>query len=239
MILPKVLLIEDDRSIAGALALALKTSYDVDVAGSGKLALEKTSALSYEVIVLDLSLPDASGITICQRLRDRGLRTPILILSGDSAVLTKINLLDAGANDYLTKPFSLGELKARLRVLLRTAARDSALNEKPVLGIYGITLDRQSFLVTRDNTEIHLRRKEFDILEYLLEHAGQVVSRDSLSRYIWQDREERWTNTVTVHIKSLRDKLYRPFKYNLIHTVHGRGYKLDAANAVSKLLKVG
>ena len=117
--LTKILLVEDDRSIAGALAQALRSTHDVDVAGTGKLALYKADIEDYDAIVLDLNLPDFSGTIVCQQLRERGCQAPILILSGESRVLTKINLLDAGANDYLTKPFSLGEFKARLRALTR------------------------------------------------------------------------------------------------------------------------
>lgn len=238
MSLPKILLVEDDRSIASALAHALKNTYDVDGAASGKLAIYKTDMQSYDVIVLDLNLPDVPGMFICQQLRERGLRTPILILSGDDKTLTKINLLDAGANDYLTKPFSLGEFKARLRVLVRDAAEQSMPSVPRSLVIHGVCLDRQSFVVTRDGIPIPLRRKEFDILAYLLEHAGQVVSRDALSRHLWTDSDDHWTNTVTVHIKSLRDKLDRPFNRALIQTVHGRGYKFEAPAPTVQPMKV-
>jgi len=235
MSLPKVLLIEDDRSIASALAYALKSAYDIDIAITGKLAIYKTETMQYDLIVLDLNLPDLPGIFICQQLRDRGLRTPILILSGDDKTLTKINLLDAGANDYLTKPFSLGEFNARLRVLVRSAADHLQPPLPKSLAMHGVALDRQSYSVTRNGVAISLRRKEFDILEYLLEHAGRVVSRDALSRHLWSENDEHWTNTVTVHIKSLRDKLDRPFDQPLIQTVHGRGYKFEAPTQVLQL----
>lgn len=237
--LPKILLVEDDRNIANALAHALRSTYDVDSATSGKLAIYKTDMQHYDIIVLDLSLPDMPGIVICQQLRDRGLRTPILILSRDDKTLTKINLLDAGANDYLTKPFSLGEFNARLRVLVRGAAEQVTPPLPKSLMMYGVSLDRQSYSVTRDGINIALRRKEFDILEYLLEHAGKVVSRDALSRHLWSDSDNHWTNTVTVHIKSLRDKIDRPFSQALIQTVHGRGYKFEALTPAVQLTKVG
>lgn len=238
MSLPKILLIEDDRSIANALVYALNSTYELDCTTSGKLAIYKTDRQRYDIIVLDLNLPDVPGIIICQQLRDRGLRTPILILSGNNKALTKISLLDAGANDYLTKPFSLGEFKARLRVLTRSAAQQLTTREPQSLTKYGIVLDRRSYSVSRDGIIIALRRKEFDILEYLLEHAGRVVSREALSRHLWPDSDNSWTNTVTVHIKSLRDKVDRPFQAALIQTIHGRGYKLEAPNAVVGLKKV-
>lgn len=238
MSLPKILLIEDDRSIASALAYALKTTYDVDSASSGKLAIYKINLEHYDIIVLDLNLPDVPGIFICQQLRNRGLRTPILILSGDDKTLTKINLLDAGANDYLTKPFSLGEFSARLRALTRNAANQLIDLPTQPLVINGVSLNHQTYTVMRDGIAINLRRKEFDILDYLLKHAGQVVSRDALSTYLWPDTDNRWTNTVTVHIKSLRDKIDRPFSQSLIQTVHGRGYKFEASQSLSPLKEV-
>lgn len=235
--LPKILLIEDDRSIAGALAYALKSTYDVDVAASGTLALYKIDIDNYDIIILDLNLPDVPGLTICQEIRNRGHRTPILILSGEVKPLTKISLLDAGANDYLTKPFSLGEFKARLRVLLRSVAQQAELNLPKVLTVLGVTINRQTYTVSREGVTIILRRKEFDLLEYLLEHAGQVLSREAIARHVWHDSDERWTNTVTVHIKSLRDKIDRPFDQSLIQTIHGRGYKFEASPIVATLTK--
>lgn len=234
-LVPKVLLVEDDRSIAGALAQALQGSYDVDIASTGKLSLYKTDTEVYETIVLDLNLPDISGITVCQQLRERGVSAPILILSGDSKVLTKINLLDAGANDYLTKPFSLGELKARLRVLARTTNQASRPNSTLTVG--DLVMNRKTFSVTRNEIPIDLRRKEFALLECLMEHAGTVVTREMLFRSVWQASDEVWTNTVDVHIKHLRDKLDRPFNGNMIRTVHGLGYKIEASAPVEMTIK--
>lgn len=223
--LPKLLVIEDDRSIAGALAHTLQSGYDVYLAPNGKLALYKAANEQFDLVILDINLPDMSGITICQKLRERGLRAPILILSGENRTLTKINVLDAGANDYLTKPFSLGELKARLRVLLRVAENRPHVHE--TLGASGIELNRRTFEVTREGIQIQLRPKEFAVLECLLESVGSVVSRETLTRLVWQGADNLWTNTVDVHIKYLRDKLDRPFEQRLIRTVHGRGYKLE------------
>lgn len=225
-LLPKVLLVEDDRSIAGALAQALHDDYDIDVASSGKLALYKTDSEEYQIIVLDLNLPDTSGIIVCQQLRERGVSAPILILSAEARVLTKINLLDAGANDYLTKPFSLGELKARLRALART----NPITKPPatILSVGDLVMNRRTFKVERGGLDIPMRRKEFALLECLMEHAGYVVTRDMLLQSVWQSPDEIWTNTVEVHIKHLRDKIERPFGDRLIRTIHGLGYKIEA-----------
>lgn len=228
--LPKLLLVEDDRSIANALAQALYTSYEIDIAPTGKLGLYKTDTEQYEIIILDLNLPDLSGTIICQQLRERGVASPILILTGEDKVLTKINLLDAGANDYLTKPFSLGELKARLRVLGRPSLPRTA--GPAHLTIDDLVVDRQNFTVSRGGQPVNLRRKEFALLEYLMAHAGSVVTRDALARYVWQGSPNLWTNTVDVHIKHLRDKIDRPFGSKFIKTVHGLGYKFEARASV-------
>lgn len=228
--LSKVLLVEDDRAIAGALSHALRTEYEIITANTGTLGLYKTELEDFDLIVLDLNLPDMSGKQICEQLRRRGITTPILILTGENRILTKITLLDAGANDYLTKPFSLGELKARLRALSRPG---SSIQKPSVsLNASGLELNRQTYEVKYEGILISLRRKEFALLECLMEHAGKVVSRDLLTRSVWHGSDELWTNTVDVHIKYLRDKIDRPFGRSLIRTVHGRGYKLEHADAL-------
>jgi DNA-binding response OmpR family regulator len=227
----KLLLVEDDRNIARALALALRSTYRVDIAATGEQALSQTDNQEYGLVILDLNLPDISGMIVCQELRERGITAPVLILTGESQVLTKINLLDAGANDYLTKPFSLGELKARLRVLIR-----NSVQPKPpvrILKANGLSLDRQKRAVTREDVTINLRRKEFALLECLMEHAGSVVTRGTLTRHAWQGAEDPWTNNVDVHIKYLRDKIDRPFEQPILKTVHGLGYRLDSAPSLS------
>lgn len=223
--LPTLLLIDDDRNIAQALALALRSDYAVTIAANGMQALLKADDEKFHAIILDLNLPDISGLVVCEQLRERGTGAPILVLSGESKTLSKIKLLDAGANDYLTKPFSLGELKARLRALVRIAPQE-ILSLPKQLDIGGLVLDRQSHTVTREGTLINLRRKEFALLECLMQHAGSVVNRRTLIQHAWQGYEDPWTNTIDVHIKYLRDKLDRPFDRPLIKTVHGLGYRL-------------
>lgn len=229
--LPKILLIEDDRGIAGALVHALRNSYEVRTVTTAEAAFYKVDTGHYDLIILDLGLPDMPGSVVCNELRERGLMAPILVLTADTSVLTKIKLLDAGANDYLTKPFSLGELKARLRALTRDSRRPARPNGKIVVG--DLELDRRTHQVKREGVNISLRRKEFALLEYLMEHAGSVVTRRALARFAWQGAEDLWTNTVDVHIKYLRDKVDRPFERPLIRTVYGLGYKLDIAGPIS------
>lgn len=224
--LPKLLLIEDDRTISSALTEALANVYRIDVASTGKLGIYRGDGTDYAAILLDLNLPDLPGLAICQQLRERGAKAPILILTGEHNVLTKISLLDAGADDYLTKPFSLGELKARLRVLQR---KTPSIAQPPLKHIVvgELELDTATYRVWRSGRPIQLRRKEFTLLACLMERAGTVVSRQALIQYAWQGHDEPWTNTIDVHIKYLRDKIDRPFDYPLIKTVHGFGYQLE------------
>ncbi|HVX47879.1 MAG TPA: response regulator transcription factor [Candidatus Saccharimonadales bacterium] len=221
----KLLLVEDDREIAEALCQVLAPTYDITLVGTGSSGLEKALSGQYGLMILDLNLPDMNGLEVCQKLRDKGWKTPILILTGQDKVMDKIRLLDAGADDYLTKPFSLGELKARLRVLRRHNAK-RADAEARQLAVEDLTLDRTKHTVKRAGQPIDLRRKEFAILECLMLHAGTVVSRTVLGNYAWQDEDKPWTNTIDVHIKHLRDKVDRPFGHQLIQTVHGLGYKV-------------
>jgi DNA-binding response OmpR family regulator len=223
--LHNILIVEDDPNIAAALSHALRSEYQVDTVGTGKMAIYRTDTADYGIIILDLGLPDISGLHVCQQLRERGVTTPILVLSGESNVVTKINLLDAGANDFMSKPFSLGELKARMRVLIRSS-RQTAPPTKH-LYVADLVLDRKSRTVSRSGIDVKLRRKEFALLECLMEHAGMVVTRDLLTSRAWDDGGSVWTNTVDVHIKHLRDKIDRPFNNPLIKTVHGMGYRLE------------
>jgi len=221
----RLLIIDDDRGITTALSEALSSSYEIDIANNGKTGIYKTDQENYEAIVLDLNLPDIPGLSVCQQIRERGVITPLLILSGESKVLTKINLLDAGANDYLTKPFSLGEFKARIRSLTRSAPTESAA--KISVMIDDLELNTVTREVTRGGLPIPLRRKEFAMLECLMLNAGNVVTRRALSRYAWSGEEDIWTNTIDVHIKHLRDKIDKPFNTRMIKTIHGIGYKLE------------
>ena len=232
--LPKVLLVEDDNYISGALALTLKSTYIIDVACTGKSALYKSDTDNYDIVILDLNLPDISGLAVCQQLRDRGVQAPIFILSGEANVLTKIQLLEAGANDYLTKPFVLGELQARLKVLTRVNPKN--MWPKTKLEAYGVELNRRTFTAIRNGISINFRRKEFEILDCLMENAGNLVARKEILDRVWKFSDELWTNTLDVHMKGLRDKIDRPFDISLIQTIYGRGYKFE--QQLSELHKI-
>ena len=237
MVAMHILLIEDENHIAEALQQALAASYSVHRAETGTNGLLRAASHSYDIVILDLNLPDVPGLHVCRQLRSNGFEGPILILSGEVKVISKIMLLDAGADDYLTKPFSLGELKARLRMLLRRSGKPLTAHHQFTVG--DLTLDCERHEVVRQGQLIKLRRKEFCLLECLMQNAGAIVTRDVLSNHAWRDNEDPWANTIDVHIKYLRDKIDTPFDRPLIRTVHGLGYKLEAPRGVAKRKEVG
>ncbi len=219
----RVLIVEDDTHVAESLQDSLARTYLVDLAFSGEKGLCLAKANDYGVIILDIGLPDISGVEVCRRLRLSGIKTPILMLTGLDGVTDKVQALDSGADDYLTKPCSYAELMARMRALARRSAKP-LVEEKVELD--DLVLDCTSREVTRGGKKILLRRKEFDLLEYLLRNKGRVVRRDMIIQQVWDSRHEPYDNTVDVHIKHLRDKIDRPFDRKLIQTVRGIGYKI-------------
>jgi two-component system OmpR family response regulator len=229
----RLLIVEDNFGITLALSQALSPHNTIDCVDNGTLALIKARANTYSAILLDLNLPDMPGLDVCKEMRAAHVNAPILILTAEARTSTKVELLDAGADDYLTKPFSLEELKARLRALTRHHAEIAPSINRLVVG--DLTLDKSKHIVERSGKRIELRRKEFALLECLMSHAGTVVTRALLTSYAWDDDDDTWTNTVDVHIKYLRDKIDRPFGQRLIKTVHGLGYKLEIPTPVANL----
>ncbi len=228
----RILIIEDEAGITVALYTALiRAGYVVDTAKTGASGLRRASQKKYDVILLDLGLPDMSGLTICRQLRADGITAAIIVLTGEDTVRSKVNLFDAGANDYLTKPFSLEELQARIRAALRKATKLD--NQGTVIVAGELRLNPGTRCVERESLVVALTRKEYAILEYLMLHAGTVITRASLLKYAWNGEDDAWTNTIDVHIKHLRDKVDRPFSQQLITTVHGVGYKLQVPNIVA------
>ncbi len=222
----KLLLIEDNRSLADSLKKHLGKSFIVDVTRSGEEGQRHALTENHDVIVLDLNLPDKNGSDVCKAIRAAQVSTPILILTAVSDIPTRVSLLNSGADDYLTKPFSIAELRARLNVLLR---RTQSTYSNGLLTVSDLVVDPNRRHVERAGISITLRRKEFDILEYLLRNRGRAVTRAMILDHAWNTNRETWHNTVDVHIKHLRDKVDRPFNPPLIKTAYGIGYMIDDA----------
>lgn len=221
---PRVLVIDDDQSVASALHRGLVFQYQPDLAFCGQTGLNKVAHTNYAAILLDMHLPDIPGLVFCQKLRDNNNRTPLIIITADTDIKRKIAALEAGADDYVIKPFSVDEILARLNAIIR---RNPSLSLKIIK--YGdLILDPSRREVKHGDKPIDLRRKEFDMLECLMHSAGRVVSRQSLIDYVWNGDDSVWANSVDVQIKYLRDKIDRPFETHLIKTVRGLGYKLSS-----------
>lgn len=223
----KLLVVEDNPRLAERIKRKLHDIYSIDAVETGRDALEKIREVDYGVVVLDLGLPDISGYEVCKRIRDIGLDTPILILTGVDDMNSRVQLLDCGADDYLTKPFDSNELRARIAALGR---RRSRRPPRSILTYQDVIIDRDRRIVTRKGMTIALRRKEFDILEYLVDNNGRVLTREMIMNHVWDGDKVGWTSTVDVHIKHLRDKIDRPFEFPIIQTAYGLGYRVDSSD---------
>jgi two-component system, OmpR family, response regulator len=220
----RVLVVEDELKMAGLLKRALEEEgYAVDVAGRGEDALWFGTENPYDAIVLDVMLPDLDGFEVSRRLREAGRWSPVLMLTARDAVADRVAGLDAGADDYLTKPFSFAELLARLRALVRRGGAE----RPPVLRVGDLSLDPARRTVTRDGTSIDLTAREFALLEYLMRRAGEVLTRTQLIEHVWDFAYDGDSNVVDVYIRYLRNKVDRPFGRDSIRTVRGAGYRLE------------
>lgn len=220
----RVLVVEDDPRMADVIAKGLReNSYAVDIAHDGDAGLYQTSINDYDVIILDVLLPKRDGFEVCSELRTRGNNTPILMLTARAAIDDRITGLDAGADDYLTKPFSFRELLARIHALLR---RDAQLRPN-VLEIGDLVLDSVSHRVSRANREVQLTAKEYALLEYLARRAGQLVSRAEIAAHVWDDTFDPFSNTIEVYMNRLRKKIDDNHAVKLLHTRRGEGYSLE------------
>lgn len=221
----KLLLIEDNKSLAQSLKKHLSKTFIVDLAETGEDGIRQAVTGRYDVIILDLNLPDKHGAEVCKTVRLSHINTPILILTGVTDIASRVALLNGGADDFVPKPFSIAELRARISALLRRAP--SGYNAS-VLAVRDLVIDPGRRQVLRGGVPIYLRRKEFDILEYLVRNRGRAVSRAMILDHAWDTDKDTWHNTVDVHIKHLRDKIDRPFKKDrLIKTAYGIGYMIE------------
>jgi two-component system OmpR family response regulator len=219
----RVLIVEDEVKMAGLLRRGLgEEGLAADVARTGDDALWMARAAEYDAIVLDVMLPGTDGFEVCRRLRHAGTWSPVLMLTARDAVEDRVNGLDAGADDYLTKPFSFAELLARLRAL----ARRPPLERPTVLEVGDLRLDPSTRQVWRAEAEIHLSTKEFALLETFMRRPGQVLSRYQLLDHCWDYGYENRSNVVDVYVRYLRQKIDRPFRKKSIETVRGTGYRL-------------
>jgi len=220
----KILVVEDSKGLAERVRALLSRRYLVDVVHTGADGLEQARLGDYDVIILDLGLPDMHGSVVCRRLREYRVHTPVLILSAAGDVDSRVRLLDMGADDYVTKPFHGAELLSRVAALVRRKANPYS---GTVLTVDDLEVDVEKRQVRRAGIPIQLRRKEFDILQYLVSNPGRAVSREMIMNHAWKSDKETWGTTVDVHIKYLRDKIDRPFEKPLIKTAYGVGYMVE------------
>jgi len=223
----RILLVEDEKNVAAFIKKGLEEEYyGVDAVESGTEGFEAAMSNEYDIMIFDIMLPGMNGIELCRRLREKVVRTPILMLTAMDSVGSKVEGLESGADDYLTKPFAFSELLARIRALLRRRA--DAVNE---LVLDDLRIDLLARRVFRGEKEVALTQKEFSLLEYLLRNKGRVLSRTQIIENVWGYNFDTSTNIVDVHIRFLREKIDVGFDKKLIQTVRGAGYVLKAGNA--------
>jgi two-component system OmpR family response regulator len=219
----RVLVVEDELKMAKLIRRGLiADGLAVDIAIKGEDALWMAAATEYDAIVLDVQLPGIDGFDTCHRLRDDGVRTPVLMLTARGAIRDRVMGLDTGADDYLTKPFHFEELEARIRALVRRGP----VGRAPVLKAGDLRLEPATRRVWRGETEIDLSAKEFALLEEFLRHPGEVLSRFHLLEHAWDSAYENRSNVIDVYVGYLRDKIDRPFGVTSLETVRGAGYRL-------------
>jgi two-component system, OmpR family, response regulator len=219
----RVLVVEDDPRMAELLRRGLQEEgYAVDLASNGEEGVWLGTENEYDAVVLDVMLPDGDGFEVCRRLRQAGRWAPVVMLTARDAVQDRVVGLDAGADDYLTKPFSFQELFARVRALVRRG-----VGERPaVLEVGDLALDPATRRVHRGNEELSLTAKEAALLEYLLRHPGEVLTRAQIIEHVWDFAYDGGSNVVDVYVRYLREKVDRPFGRRSIETVRGAGYRL-------------
>jgi len=219
----RILLVEDDISVASFITKGLQEEqYAIDGTADGEEGFLMASAIPYDLLILDVMVPKMNGFAICRRLREKGLATPILLLTARDAVDDRVAGLDTGADDYLTKPFAFPELLARIRALIRRGSAQSTTH----LTAANLELDPVSHRVWRAGNDITLTGKEYALLEYLMRNVNRVLTRTAIIDHVWDIHYNSMTNIVDVQIRSLRSKIDRGYSPQLIHTIRGVGYIL-------------
>lgn len=219
----RLLLVEDEPSLRESVARKLhRAGYETDDCGDGETALEMLAVERYDLVLLDLNLPRVDGMTVLRTLRKTDLETPVLILSARSEIADKVEGLDAGANDYLAKPFHLAELEARVRSLTRR----QFIQRNVCLRCGRLSFDTKSRVAMVDGQPVPLTRKESSVLEYLLLHQGRPVSQEELMEHVWDGRVDAFSNSIRVHISALRKKLRAALGYDPIRNRIGEGYEV-------------
>jgi len=230
----RVLLVEDEPDAARMLAKGLREqAYAVDVASDARSALERAHDNEYDAVVLDVLLPDGNGRDVCRTLRSEGVAAPVLMLTALGSVQDRISGLDAGADDYLAKPFDFGELLARLRALIRRGSRPPL---PEVLQVDDLSLDTRGRRVTRGGREVALTTREYALLEFLVRRAGDVVSRSEIAEHVWDERFDPLSNVIDVYVQRLRRKVDDGRGESIIRTRRGEGYQLHAERPVAAQL---
>ncbi len=217
----RILIIEDEINIADALKRALaEQHYSVDVAGTGEAGMELAEVNDYDLLILDIMLPDINGWEVCKELRKNKFTTPILMLTALDTIENKIRGLDVGADDYLTKPFDLGELLARVRSLMRRQTDQKTT----IIQVADLTMDTSERSVSRAGKDIKLSAKEFAMLEYFVMHKNKVLTREMISEHVWDMNFDPQSNVIDSFVRFLRQKIDKDFEKQLIHTMRGVGY---------------
>ena len=223
----RILVIEDEKNLNDIIVKRLiLEKYGVDTCFNGNDALEYIFSTEYDVIVSDIMLPGIDGFEILKRIREKGIKTPVLLLTALDGIEDRVKGLDYGADDYLVKPFAFDELMARIRVLLRRNSTNGNSNASNIFSIANLTVNCNSHDVFRDDVPIKLPTREFTILEYMIRNKERVLSREQIEQHIWNYDYEGGTNVIDVYIRYLRKKIDKDFEPKLIHTVRGIGYVL-------------
>lgn len=228
----QILLVDDEVELTDPLSRMLaREGYQVDVAHDGEEGSQLAIAHHYDLLILDWMLPYRSGLDICRQLRSQGDQTPVLFLTAKDTIDDRVQGLDAGADDYLVKPFELRELMARVRALLRRPPLAESSPPEPRLQVDDLALDIANQVAYRQDRAIELSEKETQLLAYLMRHSNQLLTHDQIHEYLWGDKERPSSNVLAAQIRLLRRKIETPNESPLIHTVYGKGYRLGASKS--------